>query len=198
MNLLESALMQILGYYPTYMRPPYFSTNDLVLQTMTELGYHVIQAGIDTLDWANDSEVGIQTSVQNFKNGLDAGGSLELSHDVHQWTANVLVQAMIDEINRRGLRGMIVSLSLILFVCELMIGSCARRRMSRRDTRPMVSDKLAVDGRGNGKYSGSRRSNIIQVLVMLCCHLLPNPRRGFSIKFQGLLSSLSYHLLLTS
>lgn len=107
MNLVESALMQILGYYPTYMRPPYFSTNDLVLQTMSELGYHVIQAGIDTLDWANDSQSGIQTSVQRFVDGLNAGGSIELSHDVHQWTANVLVQAMIDEVKRRGLRGTI-------------------------------------------------------------------------------------------
>lgn len=111
MNLLQSALVQILGYYPAYMRPPYFSTNDLVLQTMTELGYHVIQAGIDTLDWANDSQDGIQTSVQRFKDGLSAGGSIELSHDVHQWTANGLVQAMIDEVKNRGLRGMIISVS---------------------------------------------------------------------------------------
>lgn len=107
MDLLKSALIQILGYYPSYMRPPYFSTNDLVLQTMSELGYHVIQADIDTLDWANDSQAGIQTSVQRFTDGLNAGGSIELSHDVHQWTANVLVQAMIDEIKKRGLKGML-------------------------------------------------------------------------------------------
>ncbi len=68
----------------------------------------MVQAGIDTLDWANDSQAGIQTSVQRFVDGLDAGGSLELSHDVHQCTANVLVQAMIDEVQRRGLRGMVV------------------------------------------------------------------------------------------
>lgn len=106
MNLLESALMGIIGKYPTYMRPPYFSTNALVLQTMSDLGYHVITADIDTLDWQNDSEGGISTSVQRFKDGLSAGGSIELSHDVHQWTANVLVQSMIDEVRNRGLRGM--------------------------------------------------------------------------------------------
>ncbi len=71
----------------------------------------MIQAGIDTLDWANDSQDGIQTSVQRFKDGLSAGGSIELSHDVHQWAANVLVQAMIDEVKNRGLRGMIISVS---------------------------------------------------------------------------------------
>lgn len=79
---------------------------------MGELGYHVIHADIDTLDWANDSEGGIQTSIQRFIDGLNSGGSIALSHDVHQWTANRLVQAMIDEVRRRGLRGTIVLLSL--------------------------------------------------------------------------------------
>lgn len=108
MDLLESALQQILGYFPTYMRPPYFSYNDLVLQTMAELGYHVINADIDTLDWANQSEQGIQTSVQRFRDGLNAGGSISLAHDVHQWTAQILTQAMIDEVKRRGLRAVTV------------------------------------------------------------------------------------------
>lgn len=105
LTLLEDALIEITGKYPTYMRPPYFSTNDLVLQTAGELGYHVVNADIDTLDWDNDSQEKIQTSVQRFKDGLSGGGSIELSHDVHQWTANVLVQAMIDEVKARGLRG---------------------------------------------------------------------------------------------
>ncbi|KAL9104792.1 MAG: hypothetical protein Q9163_000290 [Psora crenata] len=107
MTLLEDALSEIIGKYPTYMRPPYFSTNDLVLQTMGELGYHVVQANIDTRDWANDSPEAIQNSVQLFREGLDAGGSIALSHDVHQATANTLVQAMIDEVRNRGLRGML-------------------------------------------------------------------------------------------
>lgn len=105
MNQLKDALLQITGKYPAYMRPPYFSTNNLVLQTMGELGYHVINADIDTLDWANDSQQGIQTSVQRFKDGLNQGGTIELSHDVHQWTANTLVPAMISEIKKRGLKG---------------------------------------------------------------------------------------------
>ena len=105
MTLLEDALLQIIQKYPTYMRPPYFSSNELVLQTMGELAYHVITADIDTLDWANDSEGGIQTAVQNFRDGVARGGTIELSHDVHHWTANCLVQAMIDEVKGRGLRG---------------------------------------------------------------------------------------------
>src|SRR5690348_12045946 len=95
MTQLESALVDIVGSFPTYMRPPYFSTNDAVLQTMADLGYHVIQADIDTQDWANDSPDAIQTSVELFNQDLDAGGSIVLAHDVHAETANTLVPAMI-------------------------------------------------------------------------------------------------------
>lgn len=104
MDLLSNALLQIVGKYPTYMRPPYFSTNGLVLQTMSELGFHVVEADIDTLDWANNSQDGIQTSVQHFIDGLNGGGTISLSHDVHQWTANTLVRRMIEEVSARGLR----------------------------------------------------------------------------------------------
>jgi peptidoglycan/xylan/chitin deacetylase (PgdA/CDA1 family) len=103
MTQLSDALTNILGYYPQYMRPPYFATNDFVLQTLASLGYHVIEADIYTDDYDNDSETLIQNAVNNFASGLDAGGSLELSHDVHQWTANVLVQAMIDQVKSKGL-----------------------------------------------------------------------------------------------
>lgn len=105
MDQLSTALQNIIGKVPRYMRPPYFATNDFVLQTMKELNFHVIHASIDTLDYNNDSEALIGNAVNNFKNGLDAGGTIELSHDVHQWTANTLVQVMIDELKARGRQG---------------------------------------------------------------------------------------------
>ncbi|KAG8533095.1 uncharacterized protein KY384_001878 [Bacidia gigantensis] len=108
MTDLEDALISIIGKYPAYMRPPYLSTNDSVLQTLGGLGYHVISANIDTKDYENDSEAAIQTAVQNFKTGLDQGGSIELSHDVHQWTAKTLVSAMIQEVQNRGLQAVTV------------------------------------------------------------------------------------------
>lgn len=108
MNQLSTALRGIIGKAPRYMRSPYFSTSDLALQTLRELNFHVIHASIDTLDWQNDSESAIETSVQLFNDGLDQGGTIELSHDVHQWTANTLVQAMIDELNSRQLRAVTV------------------------------------------------------------------------------------------
>lgn len=109
MDQLSNALRNIIGKVPRYMRSPYFAANDLSLRTLGELGFHVIHASIDTLDWANDSQGAIGTSVQRFKDGLNAGGTIELSHDVHQWTANVLVQEMINDVKGKGLRGMFMS-----------------------------------------------------------------------------------------
>ena len=105
MHQLENALVSIIGKKPTYIRPPYFEANTLVQKTLGELGYHIITADIDTKDYDNDKPDKIKNAVQNFKDGLQRGGTIELSHDVHEWTANVLVQAMIDEVKNKHLKG---------------------------------------------------------------------------------------------
>ena len=105
MRLLEIALDEIMSKHPTYMSPPSFATNNRVLGVLGELGYHVVKADIDTLDWENDNSSSIKTSVQRFKDGLKAGGSIELSHDTHKWTLETLLPAMIQEIKSRRLRG---------------------------------------------------------------------------------------------
>ena len=101
MTKVEDALLDILGKFPTYMRPPYFSWNDDNLETLGELGYKVIHADVDTLDWEGD----MTAAKANFEAGIDAGGSIVLAHDVHENTAHDLVPAMIVAIQQRGLRG---------------------------------------------------------------------------------------------
>ncbi|KAH8675050.1 polysaccharide deacetylase family protein [Ilyonectria robusta] len=108
MTRLESALLDILGYFPTYMRPPFFSYNDQVVQTVGSLGYHVIIADIDTLDWENDSPDAISESIRLFNADLDAGGSIALAHDVHEQTVVSLAPAMIASVRERGLRAVTV------------------------------------------------------------------------------------------
>lgn len=81
MTLLETDLVGILGKYPTYMRPPFFSTNAVTLDVMAQLGYHVIQADVDTLDFANKN-IGNLTGATNFQAGVAAGGTVALAHDV--------------------------------------------------------------------------------------------------------------------
>lgn len=109
MTDLENAFVQIIGGFPVYMRPPYLAVDPTVLQAMTDLGYHVVHASIDTKDYENDSPELIGRSLEKFRAELGAGGSVILAHDVHQMTVMSLVQPMLDEINARGLRGLLLS-----------------------------------------------------------------------------------------
>jgi peptidoglycan/xylan/chitin deacetylase (PgdA/CDA1 family) len=106
MTQLEDAFMQVLGFYPTYMRPPFLAFNGLVLSAMGDLGYHVISASIDTKDYENDHPDLIPRSFEKFRAELDAGGSIILSHDVHDQTVHTLTRAMLEEIRTRGLQSM--------------------------------------------------------------------------------------------
>jgi peptidoglycan/xylan/chitin deacetylase (PgdA/CDA1 family) len=102
MSQLEDALVSILGYFPQYMRPPYFSYNDQTLSTLGGLGYHVIQCDIDTLDWQNNSPSTIQNSETIYQNGLNSGGTISLTHDPLPDTVHTLVQEMINDIRAKG------------------------------------------------------------------------------------------------
>ncbi|CAI7601193.1 unnamed protein product [Penicillium pancosmium] len=104
MTLLEDEFVQILGYFPSYMRVPYLSSNDAILAAMAELGYHVIGASIDTKDYENDDAGLIWKSFEKFRLELDAGGSIVLSHDTHFYTVETLVDNMLQEIRSRGLK----------------------------------------------------------------------------------------------
>jgi peptidoglycan/xylan/chitin deacetylase (PgdA/CDA1 family) len=103
MTQLEDALLAITGNRPTYMRPPYLSTSPASLATLATLGYHVIQIDIDTYDWQNTSPATIGDSVTRYQAGIDAGGTISLSHDPLVNTVNTLAQAMIDKIKAKGL-----------------------------------------------------------------------------------------------
>jgi peptidoglycan/xylan/chitin deacetylase (PgdA/CDA1 family) len=106
MTQLEDAFMQVLGFYPAYMRPPFLAFNGVVLSAMGDLGYHVISASIDTKDYENDHPDLISHSFEKFRAELDAGGSIILSHDVHEQTVHTLTRAMLEEIRARGLQSM--------------------------------------------------------------------------------------------
>ena len=105
MTSLESVLQNVLGCVPAYMRPPYFDVNDLTLQTMRDLDYHVITASIDTKDYNHNSPELIDQSFEKFVNELNSGGSISLAHDTKEQTVVYLAQKMLDETKSRGLTG---------------------------------------------------------------------------------------------
>lgn len=44
----EMAIRNVLGFIPTYMRPPYLQCTESCLKIMGDLGYHVVRANLDT------------------------------------------------------------------------------------------------------------------------------------------------------
>ncbi|KAM0343743.1 hypothetical protein ACHAPU_008168 [Fusarium lateritium] len=107
MSLLGNEISSLIGKYPVYMRPPYFSFNDHTLQVLGQLGYKVIIADIDTNDWRYSSG-GVEPSLAAFNSGLNNGGSIVLMHDVHQNTVDNILPLVIRETLRNGKRAVTV------------------------------------------------------------------------------------------
>jgi peptidoglycan/xylan/chitin deacetylase (PgdA/CDA1 family) len=104
MTKLETAYMNILGYYPTYMRPPYLSTNALAITTLTSLGYKIIQCDIDTQDWAQDPIGGVQNSINWYEGNQTAGGTISLNHDPYQPTEDTFLPTIIAYLKAKNLK----------------------------------------------------------------------------------------------
>ncbi|GLA93029.1 hypothetical protein AtubIFM57143_010008 [Aspergillus tubingensis] len=103
MNTLESLFRTFIGRVPTYMRPPFLAVDGRILALMTDLGYHVIGASVDTKDYENNTPWLIGESVRNFVEGVQAGGTVVLAHDTHAQTVWTLTRVMLEESRRRGL-----------------------------------------------------------------------------------------------
>jgi len=108
MTQLEIAHQAILGKVPTYMRPPYLSTNDLAISTLTSMGYKIIEVDIDTQDWAEGPIGEIQLSIDWYEGNQTAGGTLSLNHDPYQPTAETFVPAIIEYLASKGLKSVTV------------------------------------------------------------------------------------------
>ncbi|KAJ5559020.1 hypothetical protein N7535_009112 [Penicillium sp. DV-2018c] len=107
----EAALRNILGYFPTYMRPPYSSCSrdSGCGDELGKLGYHIIMYDIDTDDYRNDSPDLIQRSKDVFDRQLlesdpHTKSWLVIAHDAHEQTVHNLTGHMLNAINERGYR----------------------------------------------------------------------------------------------
>lgn len=109
MNELESALLNIIGRYPTYMRPPYLSCGSTCLSTLNTLGYHVISTNLDTQDWQFNTPSTNWQSQQIFNNAISStsgssGRWIVLAHSVHETSVDLLAGYMIDRALAQGYR----------------------------------------------------------------------------------------------
>jgi hypothetical protein len=106
----EMAIRNIIGKYPTYMRPPYSSCNDACQNMLKTLGYVVSYFDLDTDDYNQLSN--IQVAKDNFKRILDqteggpaSGDRLAIAHDIHEATALSLTGYMLEYLKSKGYRG---------------------------------------------------------------------------------------------
>ncbi|XP_014552336.1 carbohydrate esterase family 4 protein [Bipolaris victoriae FI3] len=102
----EMAIRNIIGRFPTYMRPPYSSCNGQCQEIMAELGYVISYFDLDTDDYNNLTPAKMETSKNNFKQALDtrSDNRLAIAHDIHQLTADTLTGYMLDYLYGKGLR----------------------------------------------------------------------------------------------
>lgn len=111
----EMALRNILGAFPTYMRPPYSSClpESGCLDDLAELGYHIVLYDLDTSDYSHDSPNAIQVSKDIFNDALAPWSAKDkswmiIAHDVHEQTVHNLTEHMLRAIADRGYRAVTV------------------------------------------------------------------------------------------
>ena len=105
----ERAFANIIGKYPTYMRPPYSQCDAAsgCQADMKALGYHRIYFDLDTQDYLNPLPTQIQNSKNNVRHLLAAGTSdyLSIQHDLVQQSVTNLTSYYFDLIRAKGWKG---------------------------------------------------------------------------------------------
>ncbi|KAF1974872.1 glycoside hydrolase/deacetylase [Bimuria novae-zelandiae CBS 107.79] len=113
----EMAIRNIVGYFPTYMRPPYSSctTASGCEKTMADLGYHVIYFDVDTDDYNQLEDTQIQNAKDNFRGNITQGGAtpaqdewLAIAHDIHPQTAYNLTAYVLSTLTTLGYKAVTV------------------------------------------------------------------------------------------
>ncbi|KAJ4360847.1 uncharacterized protein N0V89_001414 [Didymosphaeria variabile] len=94
MTKLETALVNIIGVKPTYMRPPYLETSGSVLSTMKTLGYRVITDDVDAEDW--NGKTPAQSEAKFQAAGASGNGHIPLMHETYQGTVETLTPWLIN------------------------------------------------------------------------------------------------------
>jgi peptidoglycan/xylan/chitin deacetylase (PgdA/CDA1 family) len=106
----ERAIANIIGKYPTYMRPPYSQCSEEsgCWADLKALGYHRIYFDLDTQDYLNPLPSQIQHSkniVQNALASTSATDYLSIQHDIVEQSVHNLTAYYLGLIQQKGWRG---------------------------------------------------------------------------------------------
>ncbi|KHN99770.1 Glycoside hydrolase/deacetylase, beta/alpha-barrel [Metarhizium album ARSEF 1941] len=104
----EMAIRNVLGWMPTYIRPPFLecSAGSQCEDTMSDLVYHSISANLDTKDYMYDDPALIQRAKDRYSSTLSRNSKensyIVLAHDVHEQTVFNLTEFMVNLAKERG------------------------------------------------------------------------------------------------
>lgn len=106
----EMAIRNIIGKYPTYMRPPYSSCNTVCQNVLKTLGYVISYFDLDTDDYNQLTREKIEVAKNNFRTAVNGANpasqsKLAIAHDIHELTALNLTVTMIETLQARGFKG---------------------------------------------------------------------------------------------
>lgn len=102
MELVEQAMIKILGVKPLYMRPPYGEYNDVVLQVLQDRGYKGL------IMWSEDSgdthipAPSASPVIKSYRSYPEK--SMVLNHEVKDFTVKQVIPAVIPMLKRKGFK----------------------------------------------------------------------------------------------
>ncbi|KNF07455.1 hypothetical protein CLPU_16c00080 [Gottschalkia purinilytica] len=104
----EESIEKVIGKKTTLFRPPFGDYNDNLINTCRELGYHVIQWDVDSLDWKEKgAQSVVDTVTRNVKNG-----SIVLFHNNAKYVSEYL-PLVIEKLQAEGYK--IVPISELIY-----------------------------------------------------------------------------------
>ncbi|KAK5991535.1 Chitin deacetylase [Cladobotryum mycophilum] len=105
----EIAIADIIGKFPTYMRPPYSASNDNTDSWLGDLGYHVTYFNLDTEGYLHDDASQIQVSKDIWDTNVEGQDPsdihfLQIEHDTEYQTVYNLTEYILKSMKRNGLK----------------------------------------------------------------------------------------------
>ncbi|KAF9878054.1 hypothetical protein CkaCkLH20_04630 [Colletotrichum karsti] len=109
----EIAFADLLGYFPTYMRPPYSACDATCEGYLDDLGYHITYFNLDTEGYLHDSAQLIQTSKDIWDTNVEGKDPvntkwLQIEHDPVYQTVYNLTDYMLESLFRNGFKSVTV------------------------------------------------------------------------------------------
>jgi peptidoglycan/xylan/chitin deacetylase (PgdA/CDA1 family) len=102
MTANDDVIMQIIGQRPIYMRPPYMSLDQKVLDLLVDWGYVIVSYNMDTHGYSH-GELQVSLNQVEFDQQIAKGNPSWISLE-HDFTANIAdwVSTLIDQITYMG------------------------------------------------------------------------------------------------